>query len=74
LLTNGGFDDGFGRVFPAHETADIANVHGDGNATKDVPFVRLLPKGKLAVAASYPASFAKRTKFALVSVRHAEKL
>jgi hypothetical protein len=74
LLTHGSVDGGFGRVFPTHETADIANVHGDGNATKDVTFVRLLPKGKLAVAANNIASFAKRTKFALVSVRHAEKL
>jgi hypothetical protein len=73
-LTHGAFDGGFRDVIPFRETALCAEVHGNGELTKYVAFVSFLPKGELSVLANHAAPFAKRTNFAVVSARHAEKV
>jgi hypothetical protein len=73
-LTHGAVDGGFGSVIPLRETATPADVHGNGELTKNVAFVRFLPKGEVSVLANHTAPFAKRTNFAVVSARHAEKV
>ncbi len=52
LLTHGVFDGRFGRISPARETAQSANIHRDGNPTQPAAFVCSLPQRELSSSPS----------------------